>query len=66
MLRRGDKGPDVIELQNLLGLSRRVLVGVGYFGSATEEAVIAFQREHGLPAHGIVDGPTWAAIEGEA
>ena len=34
----------------------------GYFGSMTEQAVIAFQRLFGLPENGIVDAATWDEI----
>lgn len=34
----------------------------GYFGSMTEQAVIAFQRLFGLPENGIVDAATWEEI----
>lgn len=50
----------------LLGLSRMAQIGIGYFGPVTETAVMAFQKARGLPETGIVDGATWAAIEGEA
>lgn len=66
VLRRGDKGPDVIELQNLMGLTRIAAIGVGFFGPETEAAVKAFQKVHDLPETGVCDGETWAIIEGEA
>lgn len=34
----------------------------GIFGPATEQAVISFQREYGLPRTGVVDLQTWEAI----
>ncbi len=34
----------------------------GDFGPETEAAVRRFQAEHGLPANGIVDARTWAAL----
>lgn len=34
----------------------------GIFGKETENSVISFQNEYGLPATGIVDLPTWEAI----
>ena len=34
----------------------------GYFGSMTQNAVIAFQRIFGLPDNGIVDASTWDEI----
>lgn len=55
VLRRGDRGDLVREMQRRLG------VGVdGIFGPATEAAVRAFQRSQGLTPDGIV-GPQTAA-----
>ncbi len=34
----------------------------GYFGNATEEAVVAFQRLEGLPPNGTVGAATWNAL----
>lgn len=34
----------------------------GYFGTATQEAVIAFQRLQGLPTNGTVGAATWNAL----
>ena len=34
----------------------------GYFGTMTQNAVIAFQRTFGLPDNGIVDASTWDEI----
>ena len=34
----------------------------GIFGPKTREAVIAFQKQFGLPQSGIVDFPTWYKI----
>ena len=34
----------------------------GYFGSRTQEAVIAFQGEFGLPTTGVVNAITWTEI----
>jgi peptidoglycan hydrolase-like protein with peptidoglycan-binding domain len=59
---------EVLELQNMLRLISQAdgnlpLVNPdGIFGPETEAAVIAFQREAGLPANGIVDFATWNAI----
>ena len=58
MIRKGSKGEDVKRLQRLLGITAD-----GIFGSGTEAAVIAFQREHGLTPDGIVGSLTWAALQ---
>lgn len=57
MLRKGDQGNSVRELQTKLG------IGVdGAFGPATETAVKAFQAAHGLDPDGHVGPKTWAAL----
>ena len=58
MIRKGSRGDDVKRLQTLLGITAD-----GIFGSGTEAAVIAFQREHGLTPDGIVGSLTWAALQ---
>jgi uncharacterized protein (TIGR02594 family) len=63
VLRRGDSGVFVLELQ-------RALVGLGYtlgtmddkFGSRTLAAVVAFQADHDLKPDGVVGPRTWAAL----
>lgn len=35
----------------------------GMFGERTLEAVMVFQREHGLPVNGVVNLTTWDAIQ---
>jgi hypothetical protein len=57
VLRVGDRGPAVRELQTILGL--RV---DGVFGPRTHETVVAFQRARGLVADGIVGAMTWEAL----
>lgn len=57
-LRKGDRGQLVRVLQKLLG----GLAVDGAFGPATETAVLAFQRAHGLTEDGIVGKMTWEAL----
>lgn len=59
MLQRGDHGQDVKHLQQLLGI-----LDDGDFGGATEAAVKAFQKAHGLLVDGKVGPKTWGALNG--
>ena len=34
----------------------------GIYGNDTQQAVAAFQRQHGIPVTGVADQPTWDAI----
>jgi peptidoglycan hydrolase-like protein with peptidoglycan-binding domain len=58
-LRRGNKGPSVVALQQRLGIDAD-----GDFGKKTEQAVIAFQRSQGLSPDGVVGKNTWIALTG--
>ncbi len=58
-LRRGASGDPVKVVQARVGVGDD-----GQFGPATEAAVRAFQRDHGLVPDGIVGPGTWAAIDG--
>ena len=54
VLRRGDSGSKVRELQQRLNIKAD-----GLFGSGTEAAAKKFQKSKGLPATGVVDSHTW-------
>ncbi|MEY2944087.1 MAG: hypothetical protein RLY97_2101 [Pseudomonadota bacterium] len=56
VLRIGDKGDAVKQLQTLLGLNAD-----GDFGAGTKAAVVKLQKAKGLYADGVVGGQTWAA-----
>jgi predicted chitinase/lysozyme family protein len=56
-----DVSDDVRRLQKLLGFSEEQQDGI--FGAITEEAVERFQRGHGIPVTGEVDGKTRDALE---
>lgn len=62
-LRRGDKGEQVVHLQEWLNALGSTLEADGIFGAATQTAVKSFQRQHGLAVDGIVGAKTWAALE---
>jgi sortase A len=53
----GTSGPDVRELQRLLGMPV-----TGTFDANTRAAVLAFQRDHGLPQVGVVGSQTKRAL----
>ena len=57
MLKKGDMGPSVKKLQQLLGITAD-----GNFGPMTEANVKAFQKRKGLVADGLVGQKTWAAL----
>src|SRR5262249_48270287 len=59
-----DVSDDVRRWQKLLGFSEEQQDGI--FGAITEEAVKRFQRCHGLPVNGDMDGKTRDALEHEA
>ena len=64
-IRKGAKGPTVVEAQGLLlraGYSLPRHGADGSYGAETEAAVKAFQQAHGLKADGIVGPKTWAAL----
>ena len=63
ILKRGDKGEDVLQLQHLLNL-KMYNAGVedGIFGKNTEAAVKLLQADYGLKVDGIVGKDTWAVL----
>lgn len=62
VLKRGDNGNSVRDLQSsLVEAGFRLLVD-GDFGKNTVEAVIEFQRSRGVKADGVVGPLTWAAL----
>jgi peptidoglycan hydrolase-like protein with peptidoglycan-binding domain len=65
LLRRGKRGPDVLELQtklNMAGLQPPLELD-GAFGQLTAQAVVAFQLTKGLLVDGIAGPNTWAALD---
>ncbi|MEG1894388.1 MAG: NlpC/P60 family protein, partial [Clostridia bacterium] len=70
-LRKGMRGEDVKELQQMLVehgyASWLIPYGVdGGFGGKTDSAVRALQRDKHLTIDGIVGSKTWAALDGDA
>lgn len=68
ILRLGATGDEVRLLQEYLNYIARSFTEIpqvnttGYFGTATREAVLSFQRLFGLPQNGRVGAATWEAI----
>lgn len=62
-LRKGDKGPQVTELQSDLNFFGYRLAVDGSFGAKTEAAVKKFQTANSLKIDGIVGMKTWAMID---
>ena len=54
----GDQGPAVVKAQELIGAEAD-----GIFGPNTEKAVRAAQEKAGIEVTGLMDGPTWAALD---
>jgi len=71
VLRRGDRGEEVEQLQRLLQLMGDYEARIdGDFGPATDAAVRAFQARHDLDVDGIAGSQTWSklnelALDGE-
>ncbi|MCK5129879.1 MAG: peptidoglycan-binding protein, partial [Clostridiales bacterium] len=64
ILKRGSKGSEVKELQELL-MEHGVFdysKATGYFGKITEDSVKKFQRNYDLKADGIVGEQTWTML----
>lgn len=60
VLRSGDKGAAVRDLQTSLGVTVD-----GSFGPETDRAVRSLQKEAGLPVDGIVGARTWSVINAD-
>ncbi|MCS6779911.1 MAG: peptidoglycan-binding protein [Geminicoccaceae bacterium] len=63
ILRRGARGHEVEQLQRLLARAGFAPGPIdGRFGAATEAALVAFQRAHGLLADGVCGPVSWGAL----
>jgi peptidoglycan hydrolase-like protein with peptidoglycan-binding domain len=58
----GNRGVDVKALQGFLMHHGAPLRVDGVFGTTTDQAVRAFQTDHGLTVNGQADEPTWVAL----
>ncbi|WP_429216031.1 N-acetylmuramidase domain-containing protein [Aeromonas veronii] len=65
-LKKGAIGALVAELQQLLTRAGYKVAADGWFGDATEQAVLAFQRDHLIVAIGQAGPRTMAALRGAA
>jgi len=57
VIRKGDRGSDVAEVQTKLGITVD-----GRFGPVTKQAVKQFQAAHNLSVDGVVGPDTWGAL----
>lgn len=57
----GSQGTDVKRAQHRLGVN-----ATGAFDGATRQAVVRFQRQHGLAVDGVIGAQTIAALNGQA
>lgn len=62
-IRRGDRGPAVIEINQILAELDLLSGGGDEFDEATERAVRSFQQTRGLTIDGEVGDETWRALD---
>ena len=62
LIKRGSTGSAVLQLQKLLNTLGYKLEEDGSFGPATDAAVKAYQKAHGLEVDGEVGSMTWGAL----
>ena len=61
-LKIGSKGDYVVIAQGRLVVAGYDIVVDGNFGPKTKQAVIQFQKDHGLVADGVIGPKTWAKL----
>jgi uncharacterized protein (TIGR02594 family) len=63
LLKKGDRGPKVVALQDALKQAGFDCgTSDGDYGGMTERAILALQKDQGLPATGTYDTPTQTAL----
>ena len=62
VLKVGSKGDYVVIAQGRLVVAGYDIVVDGIFGQKTKQAVIQFQKDHGLTPDGVIGPKTWAAL----
>lgn len=62
LVQRGDRGPAVERLHDLLEIASPADPGYGSFGPKTDAAVREYQATHGLDIDGRVGRQTWTAL----
>ena len=62
LLKMGDSGQSVRQLQSLLNKHHAKIVNDGHFGKATFNALVAFQRTSHLPPSGKTGPGTWKTL----
>jgi peptidoglycan hydrolase-like protein with peptidoglycan-binding domain len=63
-LGKGSKGDQVLWMQEHLATAEATQETTGTFGSQTTANLEAFQSAHSIPASGVTDAATWAALLG--
>jgi len=63
LIKLGDKGPTVVEIQKLLSMLGYDLIIDGQFGPRSKRSVTAFQKKAGLPNTEEVDDTTYNALK---
>jgi NlpC/P60 family/Putative peptidoglycan binding domain len=61
-VQQGERSHAVAAVQQRLAANRRCVAVDGEFGPQTRRALVAFQRDHGLTADGVVGASTWGAL----
>lgn len=63
ILKLGDTGADVYELQGLLRVNGYEVTRDGIFGTETQAATIAFQQRYQINADSVVGAVTWRILQ---